>query len=216
MIVNFFKIGKKDEMAFYVDTETSGLPKKSYRANKYNYRTSGDFDSARLVSISWILEVGDERISRTFVIKPEAFAIPEAASKIHGITTELALEIGVPFDTMASALLEDLSRAELVIAHNVKFDKAILKSEFFRRGNVALLAQLKKAAKYCTMLNAYTLMRLHKWPKLSDLYAHLTGKSVDPARLHTADGDVLYCYECYGILRECFASRKQPAAVNIT
>lgn len=210
--MTFYSAIEKNYMAFYVDTETSGLPRKSYRLNKYNYRTSGDFDSARIVSIAWILEVPGERVERHFVIKPESFDIPEAASRIHGITTERAHEVGVPFATMAVQLLEDLSRADLVIAHNVKFDKAVLKSELFRRGHVAILQQLKRTAKYCTMLNAYTLMRLHKWPKLSELYAHLTGKTADPEIMHSANGDVLYCYECYSVLKNMFASK---AAIGV-
>jgi DNA polymerase III epsilon subunit-like protein len=195
-------------MTFFFDTETTGLPQKSFfrGKSKYNYRNFNTFNSARIVSVAWIVTGNGPLQKRNFIIRPEGFEIPEAATNIHGISTEHALANGVSFATMAVQLLDDLqvSSVELVVAHNIIFDKAVMKSELFRRGNKALLAALKATKKYCTMLNAQTILRLMKWPRLPDLYTQLTGKTPDPAALHTATGDVLYCYECYQVLVEKF------------
>ena len=197
------------EMIFYVDTETTGLPRKKFLKgkSKMHYRDLQAFDEARLVSIAWVLEAANgSKINRSYLVRPEGFEIPAVATGIHGITTEMALANGVEFATMAVQLDEDLADTELLVAHNVEFDKAILKSELFRRGNLEILRKLKASRKYCTMRNAQTLLRLAKWPRLPDLYLQLTGKTAEPAKLHSAQGDVLYCYECYGILKERFAS----------
>jgi len=101
-----------------------------------HYRDLQAFDEARLVSIAWVLEAADgSKINRSYLIRPEGFEIPAVATGIHGITTEMALANGVDFATMAVQLDEDLADTELLVAHNVEFDKAILKSELFRRGS---------------------------------------------------------------------------------
>ena len=198
----------------FIDTETTGLPRKAPGAKKYNHRNVQGFDSARIVSIAWIYENEHGKHDHYFLIKPENFEIPEEAAAIHGITTQCALENGVSFDEAMMALSVDLARTEIAVAHNMDFDKNVLKSEWYRRGCTELHSLLKACQKYCTMRNAQTLLRLSRWPRLSDLYDHLTGTKLDKATLHNAQNDVLYCYRCYGILKERFCVLGHPPSLS--
>ena len=63
-----------------VDTETTGLGRNS-----------------RLVSICWIRYVdGIQIVKENNIIKPDGYCIPKVASDIHGITTSMAYQHGVP------------------------------------------------------------------------------------------------------------------------
>ena len=77
-------------MHLFFDTETTGLP-RDYRAPVSNSR-----NWPRLVQLAWLVtdDQGTEYKSLEYIIKPEGFAIPREASRIHGITTELARQRG--------------------------------------------------------------------------------------------------------------------------
>ena len=68
----------------FIDTETTGLPRKAPGAKKYNHRNVQGFDSARIVSIAWIYENEHGKHDHYFLIKPENFEIPDEAAAIHG------------------------------------------------------------------------------------------------------------------------------------
>ena len=73
-------------MYLFFDTETTGLPR--------NYKAPlTAFDNwPRMVQIAWMQydESGSLLSETSYIIKPEGYQIPEAVSKLHGITTERA------------------------------------------------------------------------------------------------------------------------------
>ena len=79
-------------MYLIFDTETTGLPK--------NFRAPiTDTDNwPRCIQIAWQLhdELGNCIEHEDYLIKPEGFNIPYDAEKIHGISTELAEQDGIP------------------------------------------------------------------------------------------------------------------------
>ena len=79
-------------MFLVFDTETTGLPQ--------NYRAPiTDFNNwPRMVQIAWQIHdiKGDLVEVKNFIIKPEGFSIPFNSEKIHGISTKMALEKGIP------------------------------------------------------------------------------------------------------------------------
>ena len=60
----------------------------------------------RMVQLAWIMcdEAGNRLESRNAIVKPEGYTIPEEVSKLHGITTAMALKDGLPLQEV----LEDL------------------------------------------------------------------------------------------------------------
>ena len=78
-------------MYLFFDTETTGLP-RNYKAPLTDSR-----NWPRMVQIAYLIadETGDELERHDHIIKPEGFTIPNRASRLHGITTEKAINEGV-------------------------------------------------------------------------------------------------------------------------
>ena len=115
-------------MFLVFDTETTGLPQ--------NYRAPiTDFNNwPRMVQIAWQIHdiKGDLVEVKNFIIKPEGFSIPFNSEKIHGISTKMALEKGIPLKDVLVHFQEALSNVEYIIGHNISFDNNIVGCEFLR------------------------------------------------------------------------------------
>lgn len=183
---------------FVYDCETTGFPRTRQPATLFN---TAMFDSSRLVSICWILLNGEHEEIKRFVrtIKPIDFKIPESSAKIHGITTEIAVDHGVLFEDIFDELTIDLMACETVICHNIDFDLNILASELYRRSSDVkykdLADDLLAKNRYCTMKFGHLHLKLQKWPSLRDLYKKLMMKEID--NQHDALFDTLNCADCY-------------------
>lgn len=184
-------------MQLFFDTETTGLPTKLN--GKFRYKDLRSFEGARLVSISW-----DFRDTvHSFLVKPEGFEIPKEATAIHGITTEHAIANGVPIRDVLERFMGDVECCDLLVAHNISFDKAIIKHEIVRAySNDAakrseLLGKLKSIKKFCTMTKACEILGLTRWPRLSNLYSTVCGVDADVNSLHRADYDVFCCKKIF-------------------
>ena len=77
-------------MYLIFDTETTGLPKD------FNAPVTQSDNWPRVVQIAWQLhdDMGNLIEQKDFIIKPEGFNIPYQSERVHGISTELALEKG--------------------------------------------------------------------------------------------------------------------------
>lgn len=80
-----------------IDSETTELPER---------RKGGEVLQPRLVSFAW---ASWDSASLSFddnydVVRPDGFAIPDDATAIHGISTEDALQTGVPIDEVFGKL----------------------------------------------------------------------------------------------------------------
>lgn len=184
-------------MHLFFDTETTGLPTdyKAPAADIHNW--------PRMVQIGWLMMDGDgnEHASAEHIIRPDGYTIPAEAARVHGITTERALEEGVPLDGVLDAFADLVQDATTLIAHNVSFDERILGAEYLRAGRPNLMEQKPR---YCTMKTTTRLCGLpgpygYKWPTLTELHTHLFGKAFGGA--HSALADVRACARCYMELR---------------
>ena len=188
-------------MALFFDTETTGLPLKrpfpngKRPKNKSNYRDLVAFDTARLVSLAW--QLGEDGPLQHFFVQPLDFVIPPEATAIHGISQEQAMTQGISFSEGIARFLADIAQAQVLVAHNLDFDKAIIKSELLRASATSLP---KVPRHFCTMREACTRLGLVRWPRLANLYRMLTGQEPDSAKLHTASYDVQLCCACYTLL----------------
>src|SRR5512145_93385 len=117
-------------MFLIYDTETTGLPR--------NFEAPvTDLDNwPRVIQLAWQLHDTDGSLveARDFLIKPDNFTIPYNAAKVHGISTELALEQGDDLRLVLEQFILALEQAKVIVGHNINFDLNIIGAEFLRCG----------------------------------------------------------------------------------
>ena len=183
-------------MYLIFDTETTGLPK--------NWKAPiTDTDNwPRWVQIAWQLhdEMGELIEDQNYLIKPDNFEIPYESQKIHGISTELALEAGKTLNEVLEKFNQSLEKSSFVIGHNVNFDINVIGCEFYRKQLKNGLSS-KKLLDTCTEDTAL-LCELpggrggkYKLPTLIELYKFLFESSFKEA--HNATADVEATARCF-------------------
>ena len=183
-------------MYLIFDTETTGLPK--------NWKAPiTDTDNwPRCVQIAWQLhdEMGELIEDQNYLIKPDNFEIPYESQKIHGISTELALEDGKALDEVLEKFNQSLEKSSFVIGHNVGFDINVIGCEFYRQQLKNSLSS-KKLLDTCTEDTAL-LCELpggrggkYKLPTLIELHEFLFDTSFKEA--HNATADVEATARCF-------------------
>jgi len=129
-------------MYLFFDTETTGIPRnhKAPAADLQNW--------PRLVQLAWLLadEEANEISSVEYIVKPDGFTIPKNAAKIHGITTEKAVQNGVDLKSILIEITPSIKKASVLVAHNIQFDEKILGAEFLRAGHPNLVESKQRSA----------------------------------------------------------------------
>jgi len=180
-------------MFLIFDTETTGLPKK-WKA------PLSDFDNwPRMVQLAWQCHdlKGDFLFAKNHVIKPEGYTIPDDVVKIHGITTEIALSIGISLKEALSEFSEDVKKAKFIIGHNIEFDINIVGCEMLRCGLPEIVS---RAPQLCTKEESTEFCAIMKngkpkWPTLTELHTKLFGVPFEEA--HNAAADVEATTRCF-------------------
>ncbi len=180
-------------MILFFDTETTGLP------NNYNAPISDSNNWPRLVQLAFILcdDTGKIFSEGNYIVKPSGFVIPSEAFSIHGISTERANSEGENLDIVLGYFNEVLNKANVVVAHNIDFDKKIIGAELFRLGIVNSLdikheiCTMKLSTDFCKINST----RGYKFPKLSELHFKLFGIQFNEA--HNALIDVKATFKCF-------------------
>ena len=179
------------QMYLFLDTETTGVTPQD-----------------RMVSICWALydSDGEELMIKHHIIYPEEFDIPDHAVEIHGITTEIARQRGIPLKDALTQLHDDIEEHEPThcIGHNVSFDIRIVKREY---ADTSVRENISPLPIFCTMRQTIHICRIprssgsrFKPPKLEELHKHLFGDSHGDA--HDAKADVKACAKCFFRLLE--------------
>ncbi len=187
-------------MYLFFDTETTGLPRdwKAPVTDLSNW--------PRLVQLAWLLYESDGRLlsEGNYIIRPNGFTIPKAASSIHGITTEKALAHGVKLETVMQEFMNQLKASTHLIAHNMSFDENIVGSEMLRMGMPNLLTTkrkvctMKESTQFCNIDGYYEKMG-KKWPKLTELHYKVFEEDFEGA--HDAATDIRITAKCFWELR---------------
>ncbi len=190
-------------MYLFFDTETTGLPK--------NWKAPiTDLDNwPRLVQIAWLLydASGKKVQGRNYIIKPEGFIIPEAASNVHGISTEKAIADGVDLSGVLNEFAKEIKDTTYLVAHNISFDEKIAGAEFLRKN---IVNDLFGTNRVCTMKTSTEYVNIPgnfglKWPTLAELHMKLFNKGFENA--HDALVDV-------EILAKCFFELKKRSVID--
>lgn len=174
----------------FFDTETTGLPKN------YNAPATNTANWPRLIQLGYIISDYNRNVikQKSIIIKPDGFTIPEQASNIHGITTEIANNEGIDIRTVLSEFEKDLVNVDLIVGHNVDYDINIVDCESYRYFNRTTLDCYNKI---CTKLASTDFCALpnNKWPKLEELHLKLFGKIFEGA--HDALTDITATAKCF-------------------
>ena len=183
-------------MYLIFDTETTGLPKR------WDAPITDTDNWPRCIQIAWQLHdaMGNCIEHQDFLVQPDGFNIPYDAEKIHGISTELAQEKGVPLSEVLEKFNIALSKTKFVVGQNVKFDLNIMGAEFVRE-NVDNPLQELPVLDTCTEHTA-ELCQLpggrygkFKLPTLTELHQFLFNKPF--AEAHNATADVEATTRCF-------------------
>lgn len=131
--------------------------------------------------------------------------IPERAAAVHGISTEKARKFGVPPVTALLLFSSLCSNADLAVAHNIKFDKAVMDTAFARQHDGEKTFDLPV---FCTMEAATPIVNLPptermlaagfnkpKPPKLEECIRHFFNENLEGA--HDAMIDLSACLRVY-------------------
>ncbi|WGD35515.1 DNA polymerase III subunit alpha [Olleya sp. YS] len=183
-------------MYLIFDTETTGLPKR------WDAPITDVDNWPRCIQIAWQLhdEMGNCIESQDYLVQPDGFNIPYDAEKIHGISTELAQEQGVPLLDVLEKFNIALSKTKFVVGQNVKFDLNIMGAEFVRMDIANQLQELpvldtctEHTAELCKIPGGrYGKFKL---PTLTELHQFLFNKPF--AEAHNATADVEATTRCF-------------------
>jgi len=191
----------------YFDTETNGLPHVR-RAPVHVLE-----NWPRVVQLAWKVadytNLPSEETptptfeSREYILRPSADTVwNEESAKIHGISREIAEVEGVDPVVVIREFAEALHKCDMVVAHNLAFDKPIVLAEALR----AKIDLKWPSREYCTMANTTNLLKLpfkvpkpgeYKYPKLEELYTYLFRGEVSQCRFHNAANDVECLIQCF-------------------
>ncbi len=207
----------KKESIYYLffDTETTGLfvdEKQSFDLH-HSYFNNLRFQMMRqphMVQLSWITTDKDSNIisQHDYIIKPTGYSIPPAATRIHGITTEIAKEKGTPIKEVIEKFMEDVYAANTLVGHNIDFDKKVINTELIR---LRLNNEYDDMNSYdfmskesiCTMKESILFCEIpsrnyyhpFKQPKLQELHKKLFGYEFEDA--HNSMSDVKATLKCF-------------------
>jgi DNA polymerase III epsilon subunit-like protein len=190
------------------DTETTGLPENGasiYDKSKWPYIIQLSYILYDLSNNSSLITNNYIKIDDSIIITPESF-------NIHNISREILNVQGINIVPALKEFNECLKKCDIVVGHNISFDKRLIFVECFRHNIQQHFTQFvgnKKIHKteFCTMKNTTDFCKLerlnktnkvyNKMPKLSELYALLFPNEPLPQNLHNSLVDVAMTLRCY-------------------
>lgn len=189
-------------LIYTFDTETTGLPQFKL--------PSDDPSQPHLVDIAALLYDEDATLIDSFeaIIRPDGWVIPDEVAAIHGITTEMAMDLGIPESEALDGFMAIHEQASMRVAHNRPFDDRIMRIALKRyRGDEAADA-FKAGTGYCTCQSSRDFVKCpptekmkragftkYKNPNLSEAYRFFTGEELVGA--HRAMADAKACALIY-------------------
>lgn len=164
------------------DTETTGVD------------VAGD----RIVTAALVVREADGSPgqSRTWLADP-GIEIPQAATAVHGITSEYAREHGVApalaLDEVAQVISGALASDAVLVAFNATYDLTILRAELVRHGLPTLEERLGREVLPVVdpLVVDRQVDRYRRGKRTLELMGQAYGV-VENAAAHTADGDVAH------------------------
>lgn len=189
-------------LKLFYDTETTGLP--DFKA------PSESAHQPHIVQLAALLVDMDTREtiqSMDVIIRPDGWTIPNEVAAVHGITTEHAIDVGIP-ESLAISMFMELWAGRTRVAHNQQFDARIVRIALMRFQGEDSADVWKSGPAECTATMATPICQLpptakmvkagfnkFKTPNLGEAYRHFTGN--DLVNAHSAMADVIACRDVY-------------------
>lgn len=180
-------------MYLFWDVETTGLPSKDFKP--------------RIVQLAAILTTEDNRrvAFMNAIIKPDGWEVPEEAANIHGKTTDICHQHGIPMIDALTIFNSLKSVAKMRIAHNLQFDKQMMAIEAEFCGVPHDSSGIES---FCTMNASRDIVKYpptekmlargmtgFKSPSMQEAYRFFNGVNFDNA--HDAMADVKACRDVF-------------------
>jgi DNA polymerase-3 subunit epsilon len=190
------------------DTETTGLQEKGasiYDKSKWPYIIQLSYIYYDLSNNSALIKNNYIKIDKSVIISPESF-------NIHSISREILDCQGINIVDALKEFNDYLKDCDIVVGHNISFDKRLIFVECFRHNIKQYFTQFNKQGQivkpeFCTMKNTTDFCKLerlsktnqvyNKNPKLSELYSILFPDEPLPADQHNSLIDVAMTLRCY-------------------
>lgn len=204
-----------NRVVFY-DTETTGLP-------LWN-QPSEHPDQPHIVQLgACLVDVDTRKVLATIDVmcKPDGWLIPDDVAAIHGITTEMAGDLGVP-ESLAVEMLLDLVGERTRIGHNEPFDARMVRIACMRHFEPSQADAWKAGDAECTQKMATPILRIpptdrmkaagftkFKTANLREAVLHFTGRPLENA--HSALADVHGCMDVWFAIRAQQAQQRAAA-----
>ena len=207
----------------FFDTETSGLPQDVCRntlslVNKHLWPNIVQYSSVTLDT-----ETGTIESMSDYIVKVDDNIVLDGQSaEIHGITNLISRTRGVPIEEVLEKFTKECENADLIVAHNLDFDKNMLlkewydliasddkvKSHKFTKPYIKFKDVISKVKKKCTLKSNIQRVNIKaiakkdgkeyvKWPTLAELHAHLFKDDISGVNLHNALVDTMICARCW-------------------
>lgn len=141
------------------------------------------------------------------IVRPNGWEIPKETSDVHGITTEMAYDMGIPEEAVTEILLElwRPERPRLRVAYNESFDARIMRIALKRHFDDAIADAWKEGQAECAMRMANPILKKGRYSKLVDAYEFFTGRKLEDA--HSAMADVDGCMAVYFAVKDGITER---------
>ena len=186
----------------FFDTECNGLP------HNYKLGVSATDNWPRLIQLAWIVtdEEGNEVSRKSRIVYPKGFCIEPVVANLTGISNQRAQQEGIDLNDALSEFMEDIAKVEVIIGHNINFDRHVVGCELYRLNgaynalmNKDYICTMQSSINYCA-IPSNSFWGGYKWPKLEELYRKLFGHMFDNA--HDALADVSATKDCYFELKK--------------
>lgn len=184
----------------FFDTETTGLP---------DFRMPTQWEGQpRICQLGAILtdDDGKVRAEMNLIASPSGWKVPYEAAQIHGITQDDAIKFGVSMKGILTLFSRFISKADVVVAHNIRFDAFMIEREVLACEMQP--ADFKITTQTCTMEMARDVVCIpptermiasgrtgFKSPNLMEAFRHFFGRDFDGA--HDAMADVRACKDIF-------------------
>ena len=190
------------------DSETTGLQVKGasiYDKSKWPY----------IIQLSYILydlSINSVLIKDNYIKLDSSITISQESYNIHNISREILDAQGINIVDALKDFNECLKVCDIVVGHNISFDKRLIFVECFRHNVKQYFTEFKdnvmiQKPEFCTMKNTNEFCKLerlsatnkvyYKHPKLSELYEKLFPNEPLPKDLHNSLVDVAMTIRCY-------------------
>lgn len=175
----------------FLDTETSGLPKKWDR----KYTASDNWP--HVLQLAWIIfdeEMQEVKRSNKYIYEP-LIPISPAAEQIHGLTPPFLMKHGEKKKDVLRKLSHDLKKYRpQVIGHFLSFDIQVLCAEYFRCN---LPIPFSGITYFCTLLHSKIYVRNPNMVHLPLPLLYEALFSETPKNIHNAEKDAAITASCF-------------------